>query len=166
MNRTGRHPITTPPCTYQDWLDHFQHVREAPLFSDGWYDILTQGSFSGSDTVLAALEQQIIRTVNTILDRSTKRFIRDLNECITFRELAHMDILFKRLKKNIHKATFFLELSFLSVTFKNRLYQSIKEHMTLFWNNTIRFLRQQSVEFPNGALEDALFLVGRIKLFS
>ena len=141
-------------------------MKEAPLSGNGDFDVLALGSFAGTGTMQAALERQMVDTINAVLNKSTKRFIRDLNECIAFNELAQVDVLFKRLKKDIHKTTFFLELSFLSSDFKNELYQSITDQMTGFWDDTIRFLRQQAMDYSNSDLEDALFLIRRIRLFS
>ena len=113
----------------------------------------------------AAFERQMVDTVNVVLNKSTKRFMRDLNECIAFNELAQVDVLFKRLKKGIYKATFFVNLSFLPNSFKTELYRSVTEQMTMFWDNMIAFLQQQANDFSNSDLEDALFLIRRIKLF-
>lgn len=35
----------------------------------------------------------------------------------------------------------------------------------MFWDNMIAFLQQQANDFSNSDLEDALFLIRRIKLF-
>ena len=114
----------------------------------------------------AALERQMVDTINVVLNKSVKRFVRDLNECIAFNELAQVDVLFKRLKKDISKTMFFLNLSFLSGEFKDELYTSITNQMTGFWDDTVGFLRQQAMDYSNSDLEDALFLIRRIRLFS
>ncbi len=159
-------PVAAAPSTYQDWLDCFERMKEVPLSGNGDFDVLALGSFAGTGAMQAALERQMVDTINAVLNKSTKRFIRDLNECIAFNELAQVDVLFKRLKKDIHKTTFFLELSFLTSDFKNELYHSITDQMTGFWEDTIRFLRQQAMDYSNSDLEDALFLIRRIRLFS
>lgn len=159
-------PVAAAPSTYQNWLDCFERMKEVPLSGNGDFDVLALGSFAGTGAMQTALERQMVDTINSVLNKSTKRFIRDLNECIAFNELAQVDVLFKRLKKDIHKTTFFLELSFLPSDFKNELYQSITDQMTDFWDDTIRFLRQQAMDYSNSDLEDALFLIRRIRLFS
>lgn len=159
-------PVAAAPSTYQDWLDCFERMKEVPLSSNGDFDILARGSFTGTGTMQVALERQMVDTINAVLNKSTKRFIRDLNECIAFNELAQVDLLFKRLKKDIHKTTFFLELSFLTNDFKCELYHSLTDQMIGFWDDTIRFLQQQARDYSNSDLEDALFLIRRIRLFS
>ena len=158
-------PVADAPSTYQDWLDCFARMKEVPLSGNGDLEVLALGSFAGTSAMQAALERQMVDTINAVLNKSVKRFVRDLNECIAFNELAQVDVLFKRLKRDIHKTTFFLELSFLSSDFKNELYQSITDQMTGFWDDTICFLRQQAMDYSNSDLEDALFLIRRIKLF-
>ncbi len=154
------------PSTYQDWLDCFARMRELPLSGDGDFAALALGSFSGSSAMQAALERQMVEAINVVLNKSVKRFVRDLNECIAFNDLAQVDTLFKRLKKNINKTLFFLNLSFLPGEFKDELYASITGQMTEFWNDTVGFLRQQALDHSNPDLEDALFLIRRIRLFS
>jgi len=159
-------PVADAPSTYQDWLDCFARMKEVPLSGNGDFEVLALGSFAGTSAMQAALERQMVDTINAVLNKSVKRFVRDLNECIAFNELAQVDVLFKRLKRDIHKTTFFLELSFLSSDFKNELYQSITDQMTGFWDDTICFLRQQAMDYSNSDLEDALFLIRRVRLFS
>lgn len=159
-------PVTAAPSTYQDWLDCFARMRELPLSGNGDFEVLALGSFSGTGAMQAALERQMVYTINAVLNKSVKRFVRDLNECIAFNELAQVDVLFKRFKKDISKTMFFLNLSFLSGEFKDELYASITGQMTGFWDDTVGFLRQQAMDYSNSDLEDALFLIRRIRLFS
>lgn len=159
-------PATAAPSTYQDWLDCFARMRELPLSGNRDFEVLALGSFSGTSAMQAALERQMVDTINVVLNKSVKRFVRDLNECIAFNELAQVDVLFKRLKKDISKTMFFLNLSFLSGEFKDELYTSITNQMTGFWDDTVGFLRQQAMDYSNSDLEDALFLIRRIRLFS
>lgn len=154
------------PSTYQEWLDCFLLMKELPLSSNGIYEVVISGSFSGSRAMQAALEQQMVDTINVVLNKSVKRFVRELNESITFNELDRAELLFKRLKKDIHKTLFFMQLSFLSGNFKTELYSSISVQMNGFWDDTITFLRKQALECSNSDLEDAIYLIRRIKLFS
>ena len=159
-------PTTAAPSTYQDWLDCFARMRELPLSRNRDFEVLALGSFSGTSAMQVALQRQMVSTINTVLNKSVKRFVRDLNECIAFNELAQVDALFKRFKKDVNKTMFFLSLSFLSDEFKDELYASITDQITEFWDDTVDFLRQQAMDYSNSDLEDALFLIRRIRLFS
>ena len=158
--------VTAAPTTYQDWLDCFERMKEAPWSANNDFASLSRGSFDGTGAMLVAFQQQLIAAINAALDKSVKRFVRDLNECITFNELYQIDVLFKRLKKDINRTTFFLELSFLSNAFKAELYKSITDQMTGFWEDTVNYLRREALDSSNSDLEDALFLIRRIRLFS
>ena len=115
-------PTISPPVTYQQWLDCFQLMREQPLSSVGIYEAAAAGSFTGTRAIQAALERQMVDTIHAVLNRSEKRFLRELNECLSFHELERAEFLFKRLKKDVHQTLFFMQLSFLSDGFKEKLF--------------------------------------------
>ena len=165
MNLTAQRPIVQAPTTYSEGLSCFDRMKNEPAAGNEVFDIVCEGSFAGSDLTRNALQKQIVETVNAVLDRSVKRFIRNLNENIAFNELSQTELLFKRLKKDVHRSLFFTRLSFLPKEFRAELEGSVKDQMCRFWDDTIRFLYDRSLEFSNSELEDLLFLVKRIRLF-
>lgn len=165
MSITVEKTTGNTPTTYQEWLTCFEKMKSGSVAGDEAFDAASNGSFVGSDLTRNALQSQIIETVNAVLDKNVKRFIRDLNESIAFNELSGTVLLFKRLKKDVHKSLFFAKLSFLPEDFRQELEKSVKEQMNGFWEDTITFLQNQLLDFSNSDLEDALFLVKRIRLF-
>ena len=153
------------PSTYQEWLDCLAVLRGTNVSGTGVYDALTAGSFTGTGVTKAALQRQIVDAINALLDNSAKRFIRNMNESIAFNELSQIELLFNRLKKDVKIALFFETLDFLPRDFRQELSDSVRKQMTDFWNGTVRFLYEQSLEHSNADLEDALFLIKRVKLF-
>jgi len=153
------------PTTYQEWLDCLVVLKGINVYSTGVYDALVAGSFTGTELTKAALQSQIVDSINAMLDNSAKRFIRNMNDSITFNELSQVELLFNRLKKDVKVALFFETLDFLPKEFRNELSSSVRKQMSDFWNDTVRFLYEQSLEYSNSDLEDALFLIKRIKLF-
>lgn len=153
------------PFTYQKWLEYFDKLKRLNSFDMEWYDSLCSGTFVGSDVVKTALQRQIVDTVNTMLDRSTKRFVANLNESIIFNEWNQIDLLFVRLKKEVKFFLFFEHLEFLPKEFKQELSDCVREKMSDFWTQMISFLYTQSLEYHNSDLEDALFLIKRVKIF-
>lgn len=153
------------PTTYQDWLNCFELMKNEPASGNEIYDVVVSGSFFGTERTKAAMQRQIVDTVNTVLNNSIKRFVKKLNESIAFNELSELDLLFWRLKKNTHMVLFFNKLNFLPIGFRTELTNSVKKQMSEFWNSTISFLKKQSIEYSNSELEDAIFLIDRIKLF-
>ena len=153
------------PNTYQEWLDCFELMKSNSADGNGVFDAVVSGSFAGTETTKSALQKQIVETVNAILDKSAKRFIKELNESIAFNDLTQIDLLFRRLKKDVHKSLFFENLFSLPKKFREELSDSVKTQMKNFWNDTVKFLHEQSLEFSNSELEDVLFLINRIHLF-
>lgn len=153
------------PTTYQEWLDCFETMKHNPVSGSGVFDAVASGSFTGTEVTNGTMQKQVIETVNAILDKSAKRFIKELNESISFNDLSQIDVLFRHLKRDVEKSLFFENLFFLPKTFRVELSQSVKTQMQKFWDDTVRFLVDQSLEFSNSALEDALFLINRIHLF-
>lgn len=153
------------PATYQEWLDCLVVLKGINVYGTGVYDALVAGTFMGTDVTKAALQRQIVNSINAMLDNITKRFIRNMNDSITFNELSQIELLFNRLKKDVKVALFFETLDFLPKEFRNELSSSVRKQMSEFWNDTVRFLYEQSLEYSNSDLEDALFLIKRIKIF-
>lgn len=153
------------PATYQEWLICFDMMKDGSASDNAVFESAKKGSFAGTEITSATLRRQLVETVNAVLDKSAKRFIKDLNDSITFNDFLQTELLFHRLKKAIHSTLFFAELSFLPPEFRSELEQSVKKQMSAFWNDIVNFLQEQSREFSNSELEDVIFLVKRIKLF-
>jgi hypothetical protein len=68
-------------------------------------------------------------------------------------------------KRDISNCLFFNNLEFLRDEVRQELHQDIKNKMTDYWQDVILFLHQQTAEVNNDDLEDAIYLIKRIKLF-
>lgn len=153
------------PTTYQEWLECLQLLSSGNVHKTKVYQSLLSASFQGTEVTKVALQKQIIEALNQMLDKSMKRFIRNLNDSIVFQEVEQIDFLFRRLKKDVKVALFFEELDCLPKNFREELSNSIKNQVSEFWKEMIQFLYEQALESSNTDLEDMLFLVKRIKLF-
>ena len=153
------------PTTYKEWLDCFEIMKHNPACGNGVFEAVTSGCFTGTEVTIGAMQNQIVETVNVILDKSTNQFIKELNESILFCDLSEVDILFRQLKRDIEKSLFFEKMFFLPNTFRNELSEIVKVQMQEFWDDTMDFLYKQSLEVSNSELEDMLFLIKRIHLF-
>lgn len=153
-----------PPETYREWLDCLHLLRENDAYGVGVYDALAAGSFSGTESTRAALQKQMVDGVNAALDKSAKRFIRNMNDSLAFNEFSQIASLFYRLKRDVRAVLFFESLDFLPKEFREELSDAVKSQMLKFWNESTAFLYEQSLEVSNPDLEDVLFLVKRIKL--
>lgn len=165
MSIAAEHAAIKAPCTYQDWLACFDRMKNASDADAEVFDAACMGVFTGSEQTKIALQRQLVETVNAFLEKRVKRFLRSLNENIAFNELPQTELLFKRLKRDVERSLFFTKLTFLPQSYRAELEASVKEQMSGFWDNTVSFLRKQSLEVCNAELEDVLFLVKRIRLF-
>ena len=154
-----------PPSSYQEWLDCFARMKEAPLSAAQDFEAAASGTFNGSPAMLAALERQLIDTVNALLDRCTRRFIRHLNGCLADGAYEQLELFFRRLRSDVQRVLFFRSLTFLPEEFRCELYHGVQKQTCDFWQGTLRFLQAQTEEAPMPDLEDALFLIRRMKLF-
>lgn len=153
------------PRTYPQWLECLAMLEERPPHRSGVCAAMAQGTFAGSPAALAGLSQQMAQSIQKSLSRITRRFLRELNDCLSFHDLAQAELLYKGLRRDIHAVLFFTELEFLPRDYRDRLRDSITAEMSRFWDRTRQILRQQAMEYPDPELEDAVFLIGRIKLF-
>lgn len=153
------------PHTYSEWLGCLDILKGKNVSASGAYEALVSGSFSGTEATLSALQKQIVEAVNALLNNSTRRFTKNMNDSIIFNDLGSIDLLFDRLKKDVKISLFFEELAFLPKEYREELSGSVREQMQGFWNDTVSFLYGQSLEYSNSDLEDALFLIKRKRLF-
>lgn len=165
MNIAAEHAGLKAPTTYQEWLECFEIMIHNSAGNNGVFEAVAKGCFVGSEVTNSAMQKQVVETVNAILDKSAKRFIKGLNECILFNDLSQIDTLFRHLKHDVEKSLFFERLLFLPKSFREGLSKSVKAQMQKLWDDTVSFLRNQSLEFANSELEDMLLLIKRIHLF-
>lgn len=154
------------PNTYQEWLHCFDVLKQNAVNVRDMLDAIALGHFTGTDQTCSALQKQVVETVNAILDKSAKRFVKELNDCIVFNDFTEIEIIFRRLKRDVNgKAMFFDKMLFLPRSFRDELGQSVKTQMQMFWDETVTFLQRQSLECSNSELDDAVYLLKRIHLF-
>ena len=165
MTEAKKQETVKAPSTYQEWLECLAMMKSGPIAGNEAFLSARNGKFVGSAVTKTDLQKQIVETINTVLNNCAKRFVRNLNECFAFSEFSQIELLFKRLKKDIHTVMFFSDLPFLPEKFRKELEGSINDQMGGIWNETIRFLEAESLEYPNSDLDDTIFLVKRIKLF-
>lgn len=154
------------PVSYQQWLDCLAQLREHPQSGSEELERISQENFSTTGTVEAALEQQIVYTVNTVLDKVSKRFICELNQCLAFGELPEMELLFKRFRRNVNRSLFFRNLTFLPDAFRAELFEKVRVQMETFLKKVLQFLHTEAVRSGSQELEDTLFLIRRVRLFT
>ena len=158
--------LIAPPTTYDEWLDCFDLLKSSAFVDSRVTMTIAKGSFANKGYIAVQFNQKLAETINEMLNKRISRFLKDLNMLISFNELSDIVPLFVKLNNEVKKCLFFREFAFLDRGIKRELEQSIKMQMGQFWNETVTFLQNQTMEFSNVDLEDSLFLIRRIQLFT
>jgi len=156
----------TPPITYEDWLNCFDLLRVSSSVDNSVVMTIARGTFISRGYIVVKFQQKLAETINEMLNRRIGRFLKDLNLLISFNELSDIVPLFVKLRNEINKCLFFTGFGFLDINVKRELEESVITQMEKFWDDTIVFLKKQTLDFYNADLEDSLFLIQRIKLFT
>ncbi len=162
---TTENQLLDPPSTYGEWLNAFDYLKSKSSVDDKVIQRISKGSLRGNDKVHASFQVQLIETINKMIDLRVRKFRNDINRCIELNELSDIPALFLNLKNEIRKCFFFSQLDFVVEDIRNELQQSIEKQISVFWEETTKFLHEQAMEYSNSELEDALFHIGRMRLF-
>ena len=158
--------LSAPPTTYEDWLNCFDLLKSSTSVDKGVAMTIARGSFVNKGYIAVQFHQKLAETINEMLNKRIAWFLKDLNMLISFNELSDIAPLFVKLRNEVKKCQFFIELDFLDASVKHDLEQSVRTQMEQFWSDTISFLQKQTMECSNVDLEDSLFLIRRIQLFA
>jgi hypothetical protein len=160
----GLNYAVVPPSTLQEWLDCFDYMKTNKIDQD-FLDQIENGSFEYDEKIKEHFQGHLVDTVNFLLEKYAKRFSRELNYSLELNDFADTYTLFLIFKRDISNCLFFNNLEFLRDEVRQELHQDIKNKMTDYWQDVILFLHQQTAEVNNDDLEDAIYLIKRIKLF-
>jgi len=128
-------------------------------------EILRKGVCTDSAATLAYLEQQLIKTVNCVINNDFRRFSKELTLCLSYGEYYGIYIPFTALSKDLAACMFFLELDFMSVEFRSELRDSVKREVLAAWNRAVGQVEKMCAESCDVRFEDQLYMIRRIKLF-
>ena len=155
-----------PPTTYEDWLNCFDRLKMGSSSDSGIVMTIARGSFINRGYIAHRFQRELADTITEMLNNRTARFLKDLNMLISLNELSDIVPLFVKLRNEVNRCLFFCDIKFLDKTIKAELEESVKTQMITFWNDTVAFLHKQTMDFFNPELEDSLFLIRRMRLFS
>lgn len=153
------------PCAYQEWLACFDEIKHRPRKQSAVIAAMRAGTFSATEATLFAMQRRIAETVNLLLDDSSRRLVKVLNDCAAFHDWEDLTLHLYRFKKEAETVLFFKDLTFLPENFRAELQTEIEKQVRQFWSEATQYLYQQSLENPGSEAEDCLFLIKRIKLF-
>lgn len=155
-----------PPTTYEDWLKCFDALKSGSAADIETITAAANGRFDDKGYLAARFQQKLAETVNAMLNKRIARFLRDLNTLVSFNELSDIVQLFVKLRNEVNKCLFFTEFGFLEASVRQELESSVKTEMERFWGDAVASLQKQALEYHNTGLEDSLFLIRRLTLFT
>ena len=156
--------MVSSPQNYRDWLDVFEILQKRNINDKEFY-LIKNGLCSDFGQSVEYFETQLIKTINVMIQRYINSFKKDISLYITFDEYNSLHRAFAIFAKKIRNCMFFLDLSFISESFKSELYDSIVSEVSIFWKMSVDALACQCIE-GNCPIEDELFLIKRIKIFT
>lgn len=154
---------TIPPSTYSEWLSCFSYMK-SQHFDYTYTDHLIKGSLEGNEQVMLHFQNQLICLMNVLLEKKTRRFVKNMNHLLEVNELDNLTLLFRRFKREIDNCLFFTKLEFLSPNVKLQLKEAFMQEAAKFLDNVINHLKIQSAQNNIPELEDALYQLRRIRM--
>jgi len=151
----------SPPVSYQQWLDCFQHLQQHPLDHQA-LEALAQGKYIGqpAETFLARLSD----CVGMMLTARCRRFLRQLDESLAEGEPDMAALLASRLCRSIQACFFYRSLPFLAKSYIHTLDKGFGEQLDSFWKNFLEQLQTAARDSMDPRMEDIVFEMKRVNL--
>ncbi|MFI3141605.1 MAG: hypothetical protein R3Y27_04765 [Clostridia bacterium] len=156
--------MSQSPKTYIDLLNYFD-VLKAKNVNKDVLKLLSRSKCHVPEPSVAILQDELIKTLNIMLNRCIKDFKKNLQMSLDYSEYENIYNVFIDLAIKIESCLFFSEFSFLGEKFINELSDSFEKQAKVFWCKTINLIYQQCIEDNNLILEDELYMIKRIHLF-
>ena len=156
--------ISEQPQRYAQWLRCFTILRTRSIDEEEFVN-LCAGVCVDSAASISYLEEQLIQTLNIMLNRCISEFNREIRLYADFGEIENLHIPYARFAKRIRKCFFFTGLDFMSKAFRDELTSNLRQEAERFWKQACRSLYNACLEQHNEQLEDEWYLIRRIRLF-
>ena len=155
--------IQTPPETYRQWLDCFQHLTDHPRDRQV-LALLAQGKLAGPPS-----EQFVARVsdaVSNLLSHCCRQFLRQLDEALAEGDTDTVLTLAVRFRRHARECLFYRELYFLPEKEAMILEKGYSEQLKSFWDNFMRQVRITARDSMDVRTEDMAYELGRIKILT
>lgn len=151
----------TPPETYQQWLECFEHLKGYTL-DEKMLESMAQGTFLGKPT--ESFLSRLSDVVSMCMSGYCQRFLRMLDLALSEGEPDMAGILASRLKKDIQRCFFYRSLTFLDESFVQKLDQGFREQLEQFWGNFLNQLRKSARDSDWPVMEDLYYEMKRVTI--
>ena len=155
--------ICDTPASYADWLRCFE-ILQNRIPDEEELGLLQKGSCADFDSAGVFFQEQLVRTVNLMVNRYVAAFNRELEQCGVFNDYDNFAKPFAVLAKRLQGGLFFAELSFLPEDFRCELAASLAREGERLWKTAVQAAYRQCCD-GNPFLEDQLLLIRRIRPF-
>lgn len=157
-------PITAPPRSYYEWLKCFDALSSRTVGADE-FSLLMQGECVDADRSIEYLEEQLVRTINAMIQRYIHMFNREIDMYASQGDYDGLYLSFCKLAGKFRHCLFFRSLEFMSTDFREELSRSVESELSAFWQRVIRSLYLQCMEQNDFQMEDQIYMIRRIRLF-
>lgn len=152
------------PGNYQEWITFLRRLQEEELMPDAMREA-AQGTLLGDSSVIQRFQVELVETVNVVLKRNARRFLKNLNEALECNDIESIYFLFQRFKGQVETCLFFREITFLQRGFQRELEYQVKNQMEEFLEETVKQLTKMQEESQSIELEDMLYAIRKMKGF-
>lgn len=152
------------PENYQEWAAYLKRLEanEGVFLSAGEIE---SGSLKDGADAMQKLERRIVETVNRMMNRSVKRFTKQINEALEWGEADSLLFYARRFKGQIGSCLFFRHMRFLPGEFRDELLEQACAQTFEVFGKIIKELRRIQEESQNDELDDVLYGLGRLRIF-
>lgn len=151
----------TPPETYQQWLECFEHLKGYTL-DEKMLESMAQGTFLGQPT--ENFLSRLSDVVSMCMSGYCQRFLRMLDLVLAEGEPDMAGLLASRLKKDIQRCFFYRSLTFLDESFVQKLDQGFRGQLEQFWKNFLNELRKSARDSDSPVMEDLYYEMKRVTI--
>lgn len=156
--------INQVPQTYVDLLNCFDILKSKNIDKET-FNLLVSCNCHVPQSAVAILQDELIKTINIMLNRCIKEFRKDFQMSLDYSEFENIYNVFTHLAVKLKYCLFFSEYKFLDEKFVEELYISYQKQVKSFWSKTVNSIYQQCIEESNLILENELYMIKRIHLF-
>ncbi len=155
----------TPPRSYAQWMDCMETLRRRTVPAEQ-LRLLALGALPEGEAMALRLEPRLTEAVNAMLNRAARHLTARLNQCLEWGEAEEIPRALRRFRRETEACLFFRELSFLPADYRRALEDSFRQEAQRCWDQVVEPLRLRCAQTPDARWEDLLHPLKRIRLFA
>lgn len=149
--------------SFTDWIAYFDELRETGLLTEESVVTAIKSDYKGNSAGKNELAKSYKKTIDFLIEKRCKRFLRQLEECLECGDTDYIVLLFKRMRRDEELFARTSQLPFISKKEQTSIRTSIIEQIDAFLDKIIFQLKKGEYESPGGTLQDVLYEITRLK---